>query len=184
MKWMIASDIHGSAHFCRLLMQKFADEQADRLLLLGDLLYHGPRNDLPQDYDTRETAKILNEHGNKIIAVRGNCDAQVDQAMLNFPILAEYAYVCFGDVPAFVTHGDLYNAQSLPPSLEEGILLYGHTHVPLCREIEGVLCLNPGSVSIPKEASPHSCMTYENGVFTWHDLEDGAYMQYPDSGVN
>ena len=182
MKWMIASDIHGSAYFCRLLLQRFEREQADRLLLLGDLLYHGPRNDLPRDYDTRETARLLNTYRDRIVAVRGNCDAQVDQAVLDFPMLAEYAIVELGGNIAFASHGDKYNAQCLPQEAAAGgILLYGHTHVPLCKNAGGTLCFNPGSVSIPKEASPHSYMICDGGVFTWYDINGEAYMSYPDA---
>lgn len=182
MKWMIASDIHGSAHFCRLLLENFERERADRLLLLGDLLYHGPRNDLPRGYDTRETARRLNEYCDKISAVRGNCDAEVDQMVLDFPIMAEYALLDAGSALIFATHGHVYNPQN-PPVLPRGsIVLCGHTHIPVCKENDGITYLNPGSVSIPKEASPHSYMIFENGVFTWKDIEGGAYMTYPDPG--
>lgn len=181
MKWLIASDIHGSAYFCRLLFKRFEEEGADKLLLLGDLLYHGPRNDLPRDYDTRETARLLNAHADIIAAVRGNCDAEVDQMVLDFPVLADYALFDFDGTSVFATHGHLFDAHNPPKLAAGGVLLCGHTHVPEHKTAGEISYLNPGSVSIPKEASPHSYMTYENGVFTWKDIEGKPYMSYPDA---
>lgn len=181
MKWMIASDIHGSAYYCRLLLESFEREKADRLLLLGDLLYHGPRNDLPVSYDTRETARLLNSYKDDIAAVRGNCDAEVDQMVLDFPIMAENMLLELGDNPVLATHGHKVDMHNPPRPGVGGMLLCGHTHVPACKDIGGVVYLNPGSVSIPKEASPHSYMTYENGFFIWKNIEGGEYMRYPDN---
>ena len=161
MKWLIASDLHGSGYYCRALLDAFDREKADRLLLLGDLLYHGPRNDLPRDY------------------VRGNCDAEIDQAVLQFPILADYALLSVGSRLLFVTHGHLFHLDALPPLHPGDILLHGHTHVPACETRDGVTYLNPGSLAIPKEDSPHSYMTLEDGVFLWKDLLTGAvYREY------
>lgn len=179
MKWMIASDIHGSGYYCRQLFESFERERADRLLLLGDLLYHGPRNDLPMGYDTRETARLLNSYKTLIAAVRGNCDAEVDQMVLEFPIMAQHMLLQLGNTPVFATHGHTYDAHNPPQLAEGGVLLCGHTHVPACKDVGGVLYLNPGSVSLPKEASPHSYMTYENGVFIWKSIDGSEYMRYP-----
>ena len=173
MKWLIASDIHGSAYYCRKVVELFAREGADRLFLLGDVLYHGPRNDLPRDYAPKEVAAQLNAMAERVLGVRGNCDAEIDQAVLAFPIMADYALLCEGGRTVFATHGHLYNPDCLPPLHEGEILLLGHTHVPLCTERAGIVCLNPGSAAIPKEGSPHSCMTLENGLFRWIDLESG-----------
>ena len=183
MKWMIASDIHGSAYYCRMLLECFEREGADRLLLLGDLLYHGPLNDLPRGYDTRETARLLNAYAGRIMAVRGNCDAEVDQMMLDFPVLSDSAVLDLDGRFVFASHGHVWSVRNPPKLAAPGsIVLCGHTHVPECREADGVTYLNPGSVSIPKEASPHSYISYKNGVFTWKDIEaDSAYMQYPAS---
>ena len=175
MKWLIASDIHGSAHFCRLLTERFAAEQADRLLLLGDLLYHGPRNDLPAEYAPKTVIALLNPLADRILCVRGNCEAEVDQMVLDFPVLADYALISEGSVQIFATHGHVYHAENLPKLRQGDILLYGHTHVPLCAESGGHVCLNPGSVSIPKEGSPHSYLMLENGVFTWKTIDDTVY---------
>ncbi len=172
MKWMIASDLHGSAHYTRKLLAAFEREGADRLLLLGDLLYHGPRNDLPKEYAPKEVIALLAEIKDKVLCVRGNCDTEVDQMVLPFPILADYAVIAVGSRLMYCTHGHHFNKDALPPIQTGDVLLYGHTHVPLCQTGD-VICLNPGSVSIPKENSWHGYMTLEDGHFRWMDL-DGA----------
>ena len=177
MKLLIASDIHGSALYCRALLRRFDAEQADRLLLLGDLLYHGPRNDLPPEYAPKEVAALLNARKESILCVRGNCDTEVDQMVLDFPILADYAVLSIGSRLLYATHGHIYNIDALPRLQKGDILLYGHTHVPLCREKEGILCLNPGSVSIPKDDSWRGYMTLEDGLLRWLDLEGELRME-------
>ncbi|MBQ9227436.1 MAG: phosphodiesterase [Eubacterium sp.] len=171
MKWLIASDIHGSAYYCRALLDAFEKEHADRLLLLGDLLYHGPRNDLPRDYQPKEVLRLLNERKDRIMAVRGNCDTEVDQMVLDFPILADYALISLEDRVIFATHGHHFHREALPPLQPGDVLLYGHTHVPLCEWQDGILCCNPGSVSIPKEHSHHGYMTLENATLYWKTLD-------------
>lgn len=178
MKWLIASDIHGSAFYCRKLLDRFSLEKADRLLLLGDLLYHGPRNDLPEGYAPKEVLSMLNERKDHILCVRGNCDTEVDQMVLNFPILADYAWIDLGSRLIFATHGHKFNEASLPPLKRGDILLYGHTHVPLCKVTNGILCLNPGSVSIPKENSQHGYMIFEGNVFSAKDLDGNVLQTY------
>lgn len=173
MKLMIASDIHGSEKYCKLLLERFKEENADRLLLLGDVLYHGPRNDLPECYSPKGVIKLLNEISDKILCVRGNCDAEVDAMVLNFPVEADYAYVFVDGISIFASHGHLFNEEKLPPLAKGDILLNGHTHVPKCVKHESFTYMNCGSVSIPKENSPHSFMTLENGVFKWKDLVSG-----------
>ena len=175
MKWMIASDIHGSAYYCRMLMDALQRERADRLLLLGDLLYHGPRNDLPRDYAPKAVLAMLNEQKERILCVRGNCDTEVDQMVLDFPILADYGALYAANRLIYATHGHRFNRQSPPPLQHGDILLHGHTHVPDWTVFgQENLCLNPGSVSIPKAGSAHSYMTLENAAFRWYDLESGA----------
>lgn len=175
MKWMIASDIHGSAYYCEKMIRQFEDEKADRLLLLGDLLYHGPRNDLPEDYRPKAVIEMLNGMRENLLCVRGNCDCEVDQMVLQFPILADYALLEAGERLIFATHGHLYHEDNLPPLKKGDILLYGHTHVPVRREKDGILCMNPGSVSIPKQGSAHGYMTLEGGLFLWKTLEGEEY---------
>ena len=175
MKWMIASDIHGSAAYCEKLLAAFGREQADRLLLLGDLLYHGPRNDLPQGYDPKEVIALLTSVKNKVFCVRGNCEAEVDQMVLPFPVLADYCLLEQKGRVIFATHGHHYNLEN-PPLLQPGdVLLHGHTHIPAKDNSLGFWYLNPGSVSIPKENSPHSYMTLEDGQFLWKDLDGAVY---------
>lgn len=172
MKWFIASDIHGSAYYCKLMLEKFKEEKADRLLLLGDILYHGPRNDLPRDYSPKEVINMLNEVKENILCVRGNCDTEVDQMVLEFPVLADYAVVDLGERLMYCTHGHKFIPDNSLKLKEGDIVLSGHTHIPLCEERDGILYLNPGSVSIPKENSQHGYMILHYGTFTWNDLED------------
>ena len=175
MKWMIASDIHGSAAYCEKLLAAFGREQADRLLLLGDLLYHGPRNDLPQGYAPKEVIAQLSGVKDKVFCVRGNCEAEVDQMVLPFPVLADYCLLEQKGRVIFATHGHHYNLKN-PPLLQPGdVLLHGHTHIPAKDNSLGFWYLNPGSVSIPKENSPHSYMTLEDGQFLWKDLDGAVY---------
>ncbi len=178
MKILIASDIHGSAKYCRELLAAMDREQPDRVLLLGDLLYHGPRNDLPEEYAPKEVIAMLNGIREKLFCVRGNCDTEVDQMVLTFPILADYCLLEEKGVLIFATHGHHYNL-SAPPLLKKGdILLHGHTHIPAWQETETFTYLNPGSVSIPKEGSRHSYMTLENDEFLWKDLAGETYHRF------
>ena len=175
MKWMIASDLHGSAYYCRKMLEAFEREGADRLFLLGDLLYHGPRNDLPREYAPKEIIPLLNGKKEKLLCVRGNCDAEVDQMVLEFPVLADYAVLPVGQRLIYATHGHIYHVKNLPPLAPGDVLLHGHTHVPAWTEFgQGNLYLNPGSVSIPKENSPHSYMTLKGNTMQWKELESSA----------
>ena len=178
MKWMIASDIHGSAYYCRELLKAFEKEQADRLLLLGDILYHGPRNDLPKEYAPKDVIAMLNGMKESVLCVRGNCDTEVDQMVLEFPILADYAIFAAGKRMIFATHGHHFNTASLPPLHKGDILLHGHTHVPKCDEHENFVYMNPGSVSIPKENSPHGYMIWEGEEMQWKSLDGEIYKEY------
>ena len=176
MKLMIASDIHGSAYYCKALLERFDAEQAHRLLLLGDILYHGPRNDLPRDYAPKEVLAMLNARKDKLFCVRGNCDTEVDQMVLEFPILADYCIVTAGDRLIYATHGHNHNLSALPPLQPGDILLHGHTHIPAWESFgNGNLYCNPGSVSIPKADSSCSYMTLENNQFAWKSLDGTVY---------
>ncbi|MCI8471741.1 MAG: phosphodiesterase [Clostridiales bacterium] len=178
MKIMIASDIHGSASWCRKLLQAWKAENAVKLLLLGDILYHGPRNDLPDTYNPKEVIAMLNPLRDDLLCVRGNCDTEVDQMVLDFSILADYAILFAGERTIYATHGHIYNPDNPPPLPNGSILLNGHTHVPACAEMEKFIYMNPGSVSIPKENSPHSYMIWEENCFSWKDLSTGdSYME-------
>lgn len=170
MKLMIASDIHGSAYYCKKMVAAYQREHADRLLLLGDILYHGPRNDPPEDYDPKAVISLLNPLKQEILCVRGNCDTEVDQMVLDFPIMAEYCLLELNGQTIFATHGHHFNPQN-PPMLKDGdILLNGHTHIPANQNMGTYTYMNPGSVSIPKEGSAHGYMIFD-GAFTWKDLD-------------
>lgn len=171
MKYLFASDIHGSAYYCRKLLDAFREEQAERLVLLGDLLYHGPRNDLPREYVPKEVIALLNEHKNKIYAVRGNCEAEVDQMVLEFPVMADYCILSVDGRTFYATHGHIYNQDNLPPLQEGDILIHGHTHVLKAQQMDGYILLNPGSVSIPKEGNPATYAVLENSIFTIKDFD-------------
>ncbi|MBR6400260.1 MAG: phosphodiesterase [Firmicutes bacterium] len=171
MKLMFASDLHGSAYYCEKVLEAYKKEGAERLVLLGDLLYHGPRNDLPRDYDTKKVTKMLNSVKNEIFAVRGNCEAEVDQMVLEFPCLADYMLLYLdGGKCAFVTHGHLYNNDN-PPLLKDGdVLIHGHTHEKVIQKAHNYTYINPGSASLPKDDDIHSYMVYEDGEFIIKDF--------------
>ena len=176
MKLMIASDLHGSAPACRKLLDIFAASGAERLILLGDLLYHGPRNDLPEGYDPKAVIAMLSEYADRLFCVRGNCDTEVDQMVLPFPILAETALLFADGRTWFAAHGHRAGANPTAgdlPALPAGsVVLTGHTHIPILETNEnGILLLNPGSVSIPKGGFPPSYAVYENGHFSVVSLD-------------
>ena len=183
MRILIASDIHGSAPCCSRLLDAMAREGAARLLLLGDILYHGPRNDLPEGYAPKEVISLLSPLKDRVFCVRGNCDTEVDQMVLPFPIMADYGLMTTGERLCYFTHGHIYNLDRLPPLRKGDILLHGHTHVPACVSFgDGNLYLNPGSVSIPKEGSPRGYMTLEGTVFVWKDLDGNTLREIDTAG--
>jgi putative phosphoesterase len=169
MKLMIASDIHGSAYYCERLMKRFYEEKPDKLLLLGDILYHGPRNDLPKGYAPKKVVEMLNSIKDCTLSVRGNCEAEVDQVVLEFPIMADYTILNVNGITITATHGHTYNQKKPLPFCNE-ILLCGHTHVPACEVFDNFTYLNPGSVSMPKNDTKLSYMILEDRTFVWKDL--------------
>jgi len=178
MKLIIASDLHGSAYYTGLLINFYKRSGAEKLLLLGDLIYHGPRNDLPKNYDCKKVAELLNSVSDEIISVRGNCDSEVDQMMIDFPCLADYAFINDGCVTMYATHGHIYNKENLPKLQKGTVLLNGHFHVREFSNEDGYTYVNPGSVSIPKGDDPvHSCIEYENGVFKFVNIENDTVYQ-------
>ena len=170
MKLMIASDIHGSAYFCRQLLSAMEIELPTKLILLGDILYHGPRNDLPTEYAPKQVAEMLNGIKEKLICVRGNCDTEVDQMMLYFPILSDSSIIFYNGHTIYATHGHHHSNTNLPPLEKGDMLLCGHTHIPAEIDVNGVTYLNPGSISNPKENSWHGYMIIENDEILWKDL--------------
>ena len=171
MKLVIASDIHGSAFWCGKLMELIEEVNPDKVILLGDLLYHGPRNDLPRDYAPKQVIPMLSALKDRILAVRGNCEAEVDQMVLPFPCMADYALLSCDGLELYLTHGHLWNPDKLPPLKKGTVFLSGHSHVKINEDRDGIRCINPGSVSIPKDGT-HSCIVYDNGSFFTKILEE------------
>ena len=182
MKLMFASDIHGSAFYCRRMLELYKNSGAKRLVLLGDILYHGPRNDLPREYAPKEVIAMLNPLKDELLAVRGNCDTEVDQMVLEFPILADYGLLLVGETRLYATHGHVYNENHLPPLTDGDALIHGHTHLLEAKEITAddgrrIKILNPGSVSIPKGGNPATYALLEDGVFTILTLDGDVVRQ-------
>lgn len=178
MKILVASDIHGSLKYCRKLVECYNNEQCEKLVLLGDILYHGPRNDLPEEYNPKGVIALLNDMCNEILAVRGNCEAEVDDMVLDFNVLAEYALIYVKGKMVFLTHGHKFNPQNLPKLKKGDILFNGHTHVSKIEEIGDILYVNPGSVSIPKENTPRGYMILEDDKITHKDLDGNILTEY------
>ena len=174
MKLMIASDIHGSAYWCERLLEAWRSEGMPRMLLLGDLLYHGPRNDLPKDYAPKRVIEMLNGIRQYLLCVRGNCEAEVDQMVLSFPVMADYCVLPLEKCAIYATHGHVHGETNPPPLMQGDVLLCGHTHVPAFNRHAGFTYVNPGSTSIPKNGSAHSYLMLEDGALRWMDLESGA----------
>lgn len=170
MRLIIASDIHGSAEWCKKLIDAFENEKAEKLLLLGDILYHGPRNPLPDGYAPAKVAELLTPLKEKIICVKGNCDSEVDQMVLPFPLTPEYAAVFTDGIAIYLSHGH----REVPPLCEKDVYITGHTHVPL-KENRGYIHLNPGSVSLPKEGSAHGYILYDDRTFYFKDFNGNTY---------
>lgn len=171
MKLMIASDLHGSEYYCRKLVSLYREEKAEKLLLLGDLLYHGPRNDLPREYNPKVVTELLNGMKEELLCVRGNCDCEVDQMVLEFPMMADYAILYIEGKMVFATHGHLYHEEKQPPLKKGDILLHGHTHVMALEDRGDYFYLNPGSLSLPKEGKENSYMIYEDGSFILKNMD-------------
>ena len=168
MKLMFISDIHGSFYYANQAIKKFEEEKADKLIILGDILYHGPRNDLPTEYAPKKVISLLNAYKNKIIAVRGNCDAEVDQMVSEFPIIKD-VIISVDGLNLFLTHGHIYGPQNIPANAGD-VLLYGHYHVTNMEKKDNVYLLSPGSISLPKNDTKRAYIVYENRTFTLKDL--------------
>lgn len=171
MKYMFASDIHGSAYYCRRLLEEYQKSGAERLILLGDLLYHGPRNDLPKEYAPKEVIAMLNGMKDEIYTVRGNCEAEVDQMVLEFPVLAEYAVLVLNGLTFFATHGHVFNQDHMPPLKKGDILVHGHTHLLKAEQFGDNYILNPGSTSIPKGGNPATYAVLDDKMFCILDFD-------------
>lgn len=177
MKLFFISDIHGSVYYLSKAMERFEKEKADHIIILGDHLYHGARNPLPKDYNPKGVIEILNNVANKIIAVRGNCDSEVDQMVLNFPIMGTYSTILYANRRLFLTHGHIYNEDNIPKLKNEDVFIYGHTHIPIAVKKDNIYIINPGSITLPKDNSPHSYAILENNIFKIKDLEGNVYKE-------
>ena len=178
MKWFVFSDLHGSAFYCEKTLEAFEREKADRMLFLGDILNHGPRNALPEKYDPPAVIEMLNAYKDRIIAIKGNCDSDVDSMVMQFPVNADFAVLPVGNRIIYVTHGHVFNKGNLPPMNKGDILMTGHTHIPACEETGDILYVNPGSVSIPKGDSTNMYMILTEEGMEWKDLDGNVVMQY------
>ncbi|BDR67587.1 phosphoesterase [Clostridium tetani] len=177
MKLFFISDIHGSSYYLEKVINIFEKEKADYLVILGDELYHGARNPLPKEYNPKKVAEILNTYKNKIIAVRGNCDSEVDQMVLNYPIMSDYSIILYNNRRLFLTHGHIYNKNNLPTISNGDVLIYGHTHLPLAERINNIFIINPGSITFPKENTPHCYGILENNTFKIKTLDEEVFKE-------
>lgn len=167
MKFLIASDLHGSSYYAQKILDIFNAERADKLVLLGDIYNHGPRNALPKDYNPMEVARILNSVKDKLLVIKGNCDSQVDTMISEFSFI-EDAVIVSGEKAFYLTHGHVYNKDNMPATKFDGII-YGHFHTGFIEQKEGVIIANVGSLSIPKNNTPSSYLILENGHLTLKD---------------
>ncbi|MDF2504690.1 phosphodiesterase [Clostridium sp.] len=171
-KLFFISDIHGSLYYLKKVLEIYESEKADYIIILGDELYHGPRNPLPKEYNPKAVVQLLNTYKDKIIAVRGNCDSEVDEMVLDYPMMATYSIVLYNGRRLFLTHGHVYDKNKLPNLSSGDAIIYGHTHVPLAEKQNDIFVINPGSISMPKENNPNSYGILENGIFLIKDLEE------------
>lgn len=161
-KLFFMSDIHGSELYLNKALEAFKREEAEQIIILGDELYHGPRNPLPEGYNPKVVAEILNIYKNQIIAIRGNCDSEVDQMVLAYPIMSDYITLVDEGLRFFITHGHIYNPENLPNLGSGDVFCYGHTHIPVAEKKDDIFIFNPGSTTLPKENNPNSYGIYEN----------------------
>ncbi|QEK11742.1 phosphodiesterase [Crassaminicella thermophila] len=170
MKLFFVSDIHGSLYYFKKALEAYESEKADHMVILGDALYHGPRNPLPKEYSPKEVAELLNTYKDNIIAVRGNCDSEVDQMIIDYPMMGDYAIILYNNRKLFLTHGHVYNKDHLPNLRENDVLIHGHTHIPVAEKMDKIYLLNPGSIALPKENNPNSYAVLEKDLFEIKDL--------------
>ena len=178
MKLLIASDIHGSLKYCNKLVEQYKKEGCDKLILLGDILYHGPRNDLPEEYNPKGVIALLNAMSDEILTVRGNCEAEVDDMVLDFNVLAEYALLYIKNRLVFLTHGHKFNLDNLQKIKKGDILFNGHTHISMIKKCGDILYVNPGSVSIPKEDTPRGYIILSENEIIHKNLDGDVLGKY------
>lgn len=174
MKYLVASDIHGSIKYAKRLLEIYQEEQANTLILLGDLYYHGPRNPLPLEYNPMEVSKILNQYKDKLIVIRGNCDAVVDEMISEFKFIDHYQ-ITLNNKNIMFTHGHLYNKEYIPENID--ILIYGHFHTGFIEYVNNTLCINAGSITLPKNNTAHSLLIMEDQFIKLIDLDGNLIKQ-------
>lgn len=177
MKIFFISDIHGSSYYLKKVLDIFEKEKCNYLAILGDQLYHGARNPLPKDYNPKEVTEMLNSYKDKIIAVRGNCDSEVDQMVIKYPTMSDYTIVLYEGRRLFLTHGHIYNRDNLPNLSSGDVIIYGHTHVPVAEKQDNIFVINPGSITFPKENTPHCYGILEQNIFTIKTLDGEVYKE-------
>ncbi len=171
MKYFVLSDIHGCITYVEKALEIFDSSDCDKLLLLGDLLYHGPRNPLVDEYSPVKVISLLNKYKDRIIAIRGNCDSEVDQMVLDFPMMSDYTQIVIDNTNIFVTHGHLFDENNLPKLMKGDVFINGHYHVPVAKEVDGIYLLNPGSITLPKDDSKRSYGILTSKSFEIYDLD-------------
>jgi len=176
MKIFFMSDIHGSLFFLKKALERYKEEKAKYIVILGDVLYHGPRNPLPREYNPEAVADLLNEYKDKIIAVRGNCDSEVDQILIEYPMMSDYSIMLCNDRRIFLTHGHIFNENNFPSLSENDVLIHGHTHIPVAKKHNNIFVLNPGSLALPRDNIPNSYAILQDNLFQIKDL-DGNVMK-------
>ncbi len=169
MKYLIISDIHGSYYYLNKVLKVFRTQKCDKIIILGDVLYHGPRNDLPKQYAPKKVIPLLNELKEKIICVQGNCDAEVDQMVLNFRI-KKGAIISNGNTCAYLTHGHKINPQKPYKKEKVDVVLFGHSHIHEITNVNDVTYINPGSISIPKGDKINSYAIWDKNIITIYNL--------------
>lgn len=180
MKFLIASDIHGSAYYAQKIVDAYHHFSCDCLLLLGDILYHGPRNPLPKDYDPKQVIQLLNPLSESIIACRGNCDSEVDQMVLTFPLMNTTQTIPTSTYTIHMSHGHIYSPSKLPENIKENdVFLFGHIHLPIMEQQHGIHIINPGSISLPKENNPHTFGILDETSYSWVDENFSIRKVYP-----
>ena len=177
MKLFFISDIHGSVYYLNKALERFEKEQADYLVILGDLLYHGARNPLPKEYEPKKVIELLNSLSDRIISVRGNCDSEVDQMVLDFPIMADYSTIFYEGKRLFLTHGHIYNEGNMPKLKDGDVFIHGHTHIPKAEKLDNIFFINPGSITLPKENNPHTYGILEGDIFTIKELDGSVFKE-------
>jgi uncharacterized protein len=177
MKIFFMSDLHGSLYYTKKALDNFKKENADYIVILGDELYHGARNPLPSEYNPKEVAQLLNEFADKIIAIRGNCDSEVDEMVLDFPMMATYSIILYDNRRLFLTHGHIYNEDNLPNLSGGDVFIYGHTHISKAEKQGAIFIINPGSITFPKGNCTNSYGVLEESTFKLKDLDGNVFKE-------